>query len=85
MEDLFAADLPGTGRWRVGGRTIHPEALAMPVLDIVSTSDRIVPAASAAGVGERLPLALGHVGMVVGGGARAALWEPLAAWLSRTI
>ena len=33
--------------------------------------------------GERLNLARGHVGMVVGSGARAELWEPLAAWLSR--
>jgi polyhydroxyalkanoate synthase len=60
-----------------------PAALPCPVLDIVSTSDRIVPATSASRAGERLELAQGHVGMVVGGRAKAALWEPLAAWLSR--
>jgi polyhydroxyalkanoate synthase subunit PhaC len=58
--------------------------LDMPVLNIVSTSDRIVPAATALRVGERLELSQGHVGMVVGSRAKAALWEPLAAWLSRT-
>jgi polyhydroxyalkanoate synthase len=82
FEDLFAADLPGHGLWRVGGATIDPAALPCPVLNIVSTSDRIVPAATAAPAGERLDLALGHVGMVVGGRARGALWEPLARWLS---
>src|SRR5690606_20938053 len=84
MEDLFAADLPGSGGWRVGGRTIDPAKLAIPVLNIVSTTDRIVPHASAMAVGERIDLALGHVGMVVGSRARAALWEPLAGWLSRS-
>jgi len=84
FEDLFAADLPGAGRWRVAGAAIDPAGLAMPVLDVVSTSDRIVPAASAAGLGERLELASGHVGMVVGSRARAGLWAALDAWLSRT-
>lgn len=84
MDDLFAADLPGSGSWHVGGRAIDPARLAMPVLNIVSTTDRIVPHASAAAAGERIDLALGHVGMVVGSRAREALWEPLAGWLSRS-
>lgn len=84
FEDFFAADLPGAGRWRVAGEAVAPERLAVPLLIIVSTTDRIVPAASAIRTGERLDLALGHVGMVVGSRARAALWEPLAGWLSRT-
>jgi polyhydroxyalkanoate synthase subunit PhaC len=81
-EHFFGEDRPGTGRWRVGGRLIDPCALACPVLDIVSTTDRIVPAASSTGVGTRVTLAQGHVGMMVGGRARTALWEPLAEWLS---
>jgi polyhydroxyalkanoate synthase len=83
FEALFAADATGSGDWTVGGRPIDPAALACPVLEIVSTTDRIVPLASAAGSGDRIALALGHVGMVVGGRAREALWEPLSAWLSR--
>jgi poly[(R)-3-hydroxyalkanoate] polymerase subunit PhaC len=79
FEDFFGADVTGRGEWQLA----DPAALRCPFLDIVSTSDRIVPAASAAGAGERLELAQGHVGMVVGGRAKAALWEPLAAWLSR--
>ena len=78
----FADDLPGRGEWPVAGRQIDPEQLGCAVLDIVSTRDRIVPAAAACNSGDRLELGLGHVGMVVGGRARAQLWEPLAAWLN---
>jgi polyhydroxyalkanoate synthase len=84
FETLFRDDAPGRGAWRVGGRAVDPAALPCPVLDLVSTSDRIVPAASASGAGERRDLASGHVGMVIGGRAEAELWRPLAAWLSRT-
>ncbi|HWL48106.1 MAG TPA: alpha/beta hydrolase, partial [Sphingomonadaceae bacterium] len=82
MVDFFGADLPGSRRWRVAGAPVDPVALSCPVLDIVSTTDRIVPAASAAGFGAMLTLDSGHVGMVVGRRARAALWAPLARWLS---
>lgn len=86
-EDFFRDDLPGSGRWRVAGRIVDPAALACPLLDIVSSTDRIVPAASAAstlGVGEAMTLGLGHVGMIVGGRARETLWQPLAQWLARS-
>jgi polyhydroxyalkanoate synthase len=86
IEDLFGANLTGTGHWRVAGRAIDPASLACPVLDIVSTTDRIVPSRSAVGPHVRsartLTLRQGHVGMIVGGQARAALWEPLAEWLA---
>lgn len=82
LVDFFGGDRPGRGEWQVGGAPIDPAAIGCPVLDIVSTSDRIVPAASAAGIGEGLTLALGHVGMVTGRRARAQMWEPLARWLT---
>jgi len=78
---FFGEDLPGRGIWTVAGRAIDPADLRCPVLDIVSTTDRIVPAASAAGVGQRMTLAQGHVGMMVGGRAQTSLWQPLASWL----
>lgn len=82
FEGFFGRDTTGRGQWRIGDRVIDPAALSCPLLNIVSTSDRIVPAASAPRAGERLELAQGHVGMIVGSRAREALWEPLAAWLS---
>ena len=78
FEGFFAADTPGSGAW-----IADPAALPCPLLNIVSTTDRIVPAATAPQAGERLELAQGHVGMVVGSRARAGLWAPLAAWLPR--
>lgn len=81
-EDLFGADLTGTGGWVLGGRRIEPATLGFPVLDVVSTSDRIVPAATASGAGIEMRLSEGHVGMVVGSSAHRALWEPLSQWLS---
>jgi polyhydroxyalkanoate synthase len=83
MADFFAADTPGRGGWQVAGGAIDPTSLPCPILNVVSTTDRIVPAASATAAGERLELARGHVGMVVGSRAQQELWKPLAAWLSR--
>ena len=82
FDDFFVADLPGSGRWRIAGTTVDPAALPCPALSFVSTTDRIVPAASAARVGAVRELAMGHVGMIVGGRARDALWQPLADWLT---
>lgn len=80
---LFGTDLSGRGAWKLDGRKIALADIACPVLNMVSLNDRIVPAATAAPVGERLDIGLGHVGMIVGSRARAAVWEPLARWLSQ--
>jgi len=81
--EFFRADSPGEGKWSVGDERMSDSRLDLPVLNIVSNSDRIVPAATALQAGERLELAQGHVGMVVGSNAKEKLWEPLAAWLER--
>ena len=78
---FFGEDRPGRLQWEVGGRIVDPAALGCPLLNLVSTSDRIVPEGSAPSAGETLRLEQGHVGMVVGSRARERLWEPLAAWL----
>ncbi|WP_253716939.1 alpha/beta fold hydrolase [Sphingomonas sp. AP4-R1] len=83
MEDFFLRDRPGEKTWRVGGRIMDLSALPCPVLEVVSTSDRIVPHGSAAGVGDRITLRLGHVGMIVSGRAKELLWQPLLEWLSQ--
>lgn len=83
MEALMAENMSGEGQWKVGGRSIDPAAIGIPVLNIVSTTDRITPAASAWSGGERVALAEGHVGMVVGRKAPASLWSTLAQWLTR--
>lgn len=81
FQSFIGADASGRGRWFVSGRAVDPSRLEVPVLNILSSVDRITPAASAAGVGQRLHVDLGHVGMIVGRGARAGLWEPLRDWM----
>jgi polyhydroxyalkanoate synthase len=82
LEDFFGVDAPGRGawRWRADGR---PRLPPLPVLNIVSTTDRIVPAASAAQAASGWSWPAAHVGMVIGSHAREELWKPLASWLSR--
>jgi polyhydroxyalkanoate synthase len=69
IEDLFGGDLAGSGRWQVGGKAVT-DALSVPALHLTADHDRIAPAATAP-MGERIGLASGHVGMIVGS-ARAA-------------
>ncbi len=82
FDDFLVADLPGRGKWEVGGQAIRPEAITVPTLSFVSTTDRIVPATTAPEIGARIETTLGHVGMIVGARARTALWQPLADWLT---
>ncbi len=74
IEDLFGHDLPGSGRW------IGSDKLAVPTLHLTAEHDRIAPAATA-GSGEKIDIASGHVGMIVGS-ARERLHEALAKFLS---
>ena len=77
---------PARGAWRVAGLPVTATGYAGPAFVAVPGRDRIVRPASA------MPLAAmpgatlhraaaGHIGMVAGTGAEAALWRPLAGWL----
>jgi polyhydroxyalkanoate synthase len=86
----YGDNLPGTGRWVVGGRKIVPRKIARPALVMIPSGDRIVPPLSAAALADprrglknatRLDLPLGHIGMVVSSRARELCWTPLIDWL----
>jgi polyhydroxyalkanoate synthase len=86
----YCDNLPGTGRWVVGGKPIVPSKIARPALVMIPGGDRIVPPLSAAALADpgkglrnatRLDLPLGHIGMVVSGRARELCWTPLIDWL----
>ena len=79
IEDLFGADLPGSGRWVVGGSPVKAE-LHVPLLNILAGHDRIAPAGTAP-PGDSVEIASGHVGMVVGS-AHRELHKSLAAFLA---
>jgi polyhydroxyalkanoate synthase len=73
IEDMFARDLPGTGRW------IGTDKLSVPTLHFTADHDMIAPAGTAP-AGERVGIASGHVGMIVGS-ARERLHAALAEFL----
>ena len=79
IEDFFGADLPGSGRWSVGGKAMT-DRLPVPTLHCTASSDRITPAETAA-FGEQRSIAAGHVGMIVGS-ARGVLHEALNDFLA---
>ncbi|WP_235907554.1 alpha/beta fold hydrolase [Siccirubricoccus phaeus] len=83
----YGANSPARGVWRVAGEAVSPARLGLPAFLAVPSRDRIVPPASALALARLLPgaalhrAAAGHVGMVAGRGAEAALWRPFLAWL----
>ncbi|MBA3511539.1 MAG: alpha/beta hydrolase [Sphingomonas sp.] len=64
IEQFFGADTPGSGGWTISGTTIT-DRMGVPALHFTAGRDRIAPAATAP-AGETVPIAAGHVGMVVG-------------------
>jgi polyhydroxyalkanoate synthase len=83
FEHLYAGNATGLDQWSIGGRHVSIRDLSCPTLSIASLTDRIVPATSAPALDENWTLGLGHVGMIVSGRAREALWNPLSGWLSK--
>jgi polyhydroxyalkanoate synthase len=79
IEELFGEDLPGSGRWHVGDRQVT-DRLGVPLLNLTADHDHIAPAATAA-AGNRIGIASGHVGMIVGS-ARTQLHEALRAFVA---
>ena len=78
-EGLFGEDLPGSGGWTVGGKTVS-DRVATPSLNLTAERDLIVPPATAP-AGEAIAIPAGHVGMIVGS-ARARLHDALKAFLT---
>ena len=89
LTQWYGENSTALGNWRIAGKAVRPEDLSLPALAMVPASDRIVPPKSALGLAQRLPRcetltpAAGHIGMMVGGSARAKVWNPLDAWLRR--
>ena len=79
IEDLFDRDLPGSGQWRVGGRTVSDE-LRVPALHLTAERDLIAPAVTAPD-GNVVGVASGHVGMIVGS-ARTLVYAQLKDFLA---
>jgi polyhydroxyalkanoate synthase subunit PhaC len=76
------------GAWEFLGAPVHPKEIAVPTLCFCGRSDNIAPPALAEALPRAIPGArsvrprTGHVGMVVGSGARASVWRVLAEFLA---
>jgi len=89
LTQWYGENTTALGNWLIAGEPVRPERFLLPALAMVPSSDRIVPPKSALALATRLPHgetltpAAGHIGMMVGGSARAKVWDPLDAWLRR--
>ena len=78
IEQFFGADVPGSGGWTIAGKAIA-DRIDAPALHFTAGRDRIAPAETAP-AGDTVPIASGHVGMIVGR-ARLALHAGLRHFL----
>lgn len=83
----YGENRPARGLWRVGGRTVAPEALELPALVLVPANDRIVPPKGALALARAIPGArslevpFGHIGMVASAKAPERVWPEIVRWL----
>lgn len=89
LSQWYGANQPARGTWHIAGTPIDPRGLRLPCFIAAPARDRIVPSASARPLASLIQGAewheprAGHIGMVAGGNAEAALWRPLLDWLGR--
>lgn len=85
--EWYGENRPYRGEWTIEGTRVDPARILAPALAVIPTADRIVPPASARALAAQIPacrtleIALGHIGMMAGGSAGRALYEPLLSWL----
>ena len=87
LDGWYLQNEPAKNSWKIAGKDVVPEDLALPCLAVVPAQDKIVPPESAMALCtalksvEILRPRSGHIGMVVGQQASEDLWRPLARWL----
>ncbi len=87
--EWYGNNTPQKLAWKIGGKIVDPADLDRPTLNIIPSSDRIVPPGSALALARRCRQSVemvpnaGHIGMIVGRSAARDVWEPLAAWLRK--
>lgn len=88
IKGWYGENSPASGTWLIAGEAVDPSRVRQPALCLIPAGDRIVPPASALALADALPNVevrqphAGHIGMVVSGHARTAVWEPLALWIA---
>lgn len=87
LVDWHVRNLTAAGRWRLLGGAVDLGQVRAPTLAFCGAHNSIAPSALSLALPRAIPGAetaeprTGHIGMVVGGVAAAAVWTPLAAFL----
>ncbi|PKU22288.1 alpha/beta fold hydrolase [Telmatospirillum siberiense] len=86
--EWYGDNLPAKGEWTLLGQPVLPQTFDKPCFSLIPEHDRIVPPESALALAGALPngrhllVPLGHIGMMVGSRALAAVFAPAVKWLS---
>lgn len=91
LEDLYRENRLMEGTLRMGGRTVDLGNLDMPVLNVVGTDDRFIPAEASLPFLEAIPSAdteviefpTDHVGLSIDERSHAELWPRVCNWFVR--
>mgnify|MGYP000114245992 CR=1 FL=1 len=89
--DLYLEDSLMAGDLQLGGERVDLDALEMPILDVLATGDRFVPAAASLPFLERVPsedttaiqVPTDHVGLSISALAHESLWPMVCDWYDR--
>lgn len=89
IEAFYQQNLLARDALSIGGRAVHLSTIDVPLLAIAGSRDHIVPPEMARPLNdlvssrdnEYIELPAGHVGMLVGSGARDLLWPRVTDWL----
>jgi polyhydroxyalkanoate synthase len=89
IEDFYQRNLLSAGEMRIGGAQVDLSKITASLLTVAGSKDHIVPPQMALPLSELtssadseyLELSAGHVGLLVGSGARTTLWPRITDWL----
>jgi polyhydroxyalkanoate synthase len=89
VKRLYQGNELVAGTFELGGRRVDLGRIACPVLLLTASNDHLVAPASTEGIRPRIasrdvssmPIAAGHVGLVVSGKAQKTYWPAATRWL----
>ena len=93
MGGLYQENRLVAGGFRVGGETVEPRALSVPVMNLFAEQDHLVPPESSAALGRLVAEGLyeerrfdgGHIGLIVSSRAQRECHPALGRWLASAV
>lgn len=90
VKDCFQKNLLVQGKLRLGNKTINLANITCPVLNLMASSDHLVPCGQSAPFNDlvsstdrkAINFPAGHIGLSVGSKAQRELWPEVTSWLA---